>query len=110
MARNHWTDERLAEILAAHKAGAKYADLGRRYGVCRQQAKNAVRHAERRANELATGDPLEQLSCRTKNALRSEDLRTVEAVREALPRLRKVVNLGSVGIAEVRRWLNEGSA
>ena len=103
-----WTNEALAEMLAEHRAGARQCDLSKRLGLSRSRVGQVLAMAERRERSVDQNDPLNTLSTKVRNLLRTENLLTVEAVREALVdgRLDHMPGFGVVGKGEVLRWLD----
>lgn len=107
MARK-WTNEEYANVLKLHREGAKNSDLARSLGLSHQRVRDVIRTAERLETMDASNDPMNLLSARTRNALRSEELRTVESVREAVfnGKIDNIPNFGEVSKTEVLRWLD----
>lgn len=102
-----WTNEAYAAVLRQHRDGARQCDLARSLGLSATRIRQILDKAERLERAEESADPIDKLSVRTRNCLRSQALCTVEAVRAALAegRLDDVPNLGSVSKDEVRRWL-----
>lgn len=103
-----WTNEAYAAVLAEHRAGARQVDLAKSLGLSPERVRQVLAKAERLERAVASTDPLDTLSVRTRNCLLSQNLRTVEAVRAALASgmLDDVPNLGDVSKSEVLRWLD----
>lgn len=103
-----WTNEAYAAVLAEHRAGARQCDLAKSLDLSRERVRQVLAKAARLERAVASTDPLDTLSVRTRNCLLSQDLRTVEAVRAVLAAgmLDDVPNLGDVSKSEVRRWLD----
>lgn len=103
-----WTNDAYAAVLKQHREGARQCDIARSLGLSAERTRQALAKAERLERAGESTDPLDRLSVRTRNCLRSQNLNTVEAVRAALAdgRLDDVPNLGAVSKAEVRRWLD----
>ncbi|OGT89256.1 MAG: hypothetical protein A2286_14140 [Gammaproteobacteria bacterium RIFOXYA12_FULL_61_12] len=103
-----WTNEACAAVLAEHRAGARQCDLAKSLGLSPERVRRVLAKAEQLDYAVASTDPLDRLSVRTRNCLLSQNLRTVDQVRTALAdgRLDDVPNLGKVSKTEVRQWLD----
>lgn len=103
-----WTKEAYAAVLKQHREGARQCDIARSIGLSAERTRQILAKAERLERARESTDPLDTLSERARNCLRGANLRTVEAVREALSdgRLNGIPHLGKVSKAEVRRWLD----
>ena len=104
-----WTNAALAQVLAAHRDGARQCDLARSLRLSRERVRQVLRKAERAELLGETNDPLVTLSTRVWNSLKRANLRTVDDVRSALAegRLDDVYDLGSEGMREIKIWLSE---
>lgn len=103
-----WTKEAYAVVLKHHRNGARQCDIARSLGLSAERTRQVLIKAKRLELAGESTDPLDSLSERARNCLRSEGLRTVGAVRAALidGRLDDVRNFGPVSKEEVRRWLD----
>jgi hypothetical protein len=103
-----WTKEAYAAVLKHHREGARQCDIARSLGLSATRTRQILDKAERLERAVESTDPLDKLSERTRNCLKSENLYTAEAVRAALAdgKINDIPNLGAVSKAEVRRWLD----
>ncbi len=99
-----WTRGAYAALLAEHRAGKRQCDLAKELKLSSTRVRQVLCRAERYERGDATHNPLEQLSTRAANALRSSGINTVAELQAALSaglRLRDIPNVGTITAREI---------